>query len=495
MNNASKVSIIGGGLGGISAAISLATEGYDVELYEKNDHLGGKLNQKTIEGFTFDLGPSILTMPHIFEELFTRADKKMTDYVDIQKLDLQWRNFFEDGTSLDLYEDIEKIHKVNPTLNVDDKRDLEEYLSYAEDIYEVVEEGYFEAGVDTFFEAFKFYGLFTSMRGLDYFSTMHDGVSRYIDDPHLQKVIDFFIKYVGSSPYDAPAVLNLLPYIQFEYGLWYVEGGMYNLAEGLKELMDELGVKVHLNSEVVNLSAVGNEIRELELEDGSVQETELVVSNMEVIPAYEELLTGHKKLLKKYKKKFEPACSGLVVHLGLDKEYEQLDHHNFFFSKDPKEHFASVFTRKELPKDPTLYVVAVSKTDQTQAPEGCENLKILPHIPHLQDEPFSAQDYEKLTERVLDKLERMGLKDLREHIIVEDTWNPQDIQNNYYSNRGAIYGVIADRKKNKGFKAPKKSSEYNNLYFVGGSVNPGGGMPMVTLSGQQVRDMILEDHK
>ena len=490
-----KVIVIGGGLGGISAAISLANEGYQVELYEKNNHLGGKLNQATIDGFTFDLGPSILTMPHIFEDLFKQADKEMSDYVNIKKLDLQWRNFFEDGIQIDLYEDVEKLDRVNPQLELKDKQELKEFLDYAEDIYEVVEEGYFKEGIDTLFEALKFYGLITSVKGLDYFSTMHDGVSRYIDNPYLQHVIEFFIKYVGSSPYDAPAVLNLLPYIQFEYGLWYVEGGMYNLAQGLAELMNDLGVAINLNSEVVDLHEQDNSISQVELKDGTVKETDIVVSNMEVIPAYEELLGGNEKLVKKYKKKFEPACSGLVIHLGVDKEYEQLEHHNFFFSQEPREHFKSVFEDKKLPKDPTLYVVAATKTDAAQAPEGCENIKVLPHIPHLQDDPFTAEEYEALKERVLDKLERMGLEDLREHIIVEDIWTPEDIQSNYYSNRGAIYGVVSDRKMNKGFKAPKQSKNYDNLYFVGGSVNPGGGMPMVTLSGQQVRDMIVKHNK
>jgi diapolycopene oxygenase len=154
-------------------------------------------------------------------------------------------------------------------------------------------------------------------------------------------------------------------------------------------------------------------------------------------------------------------------------------------------HFADVFHRKVLPEDPTLYVVAPTRTDPTQAPAGCENIKILPHIPYLQDRRFGRDEYMHLRERVLGKLERMGLGDLRQHVIVEDMWTPEDIESTYYSNRGAIYGVVADGRKNRGFKAPKMSSKYANLYFVGGSVNPGGGMPMAVLSGQQVCDRIV----
>ena len=145
-----------------------------------------------------------------------------------------------------------------------------------------------------------------------------------------------------------------------------------------------------------------------------------------------------------------------------------------------------------LPNDPTLYVVAPCRTDKSQAPSGCENIKVLPHIPYIKDPPYTREDYLQLRERVLDKLERVALPDLRKHIIVEDMWIPDDIQKWYYSNCGAIYGVVSDKKKNFALKAPKKSEKYENLYFVGGSVNPGGGMPMVVLSGQQVRDKIIE---
>jgi len=196
--------------------------------------------------------------------------------------------------------------------------------------------------------------------------------------------------------------------------------------------------------------------------------------------------------MKKFRK-FEPACSGLVLHLGTDREYPMLAHHNFFFSRDPRKHFDDVFHRKLLPEDPTIYVVAPARTDRTQAPDGCENIKILPHIPYLQEQPFTQAEYGGLRQRVLEKLERMGLEGLRKHIVVEDMWTPEDIERSYYSNCGAIYGVVADRKSNRGLKAPKESCKYVNLYFVGGSVNPGGGMPMAVLSGQQVRDRIVAE--
>jgi diapolycopene oxygenase len=489
-----KIIVIGAGLGGVSAALSLAQEGYAVTIFEKNNHIGGKLNVLKKDGFSFDLGPSILTMPHIFETLFTHAGKEMKNYVPTRKLDLQWRCFFEDGKHLDLFANPAETVRTNPWLGDRDKEDLVRFNDYAQKLYETAERGYFKKGLDTLPEVVKFYGIISSLRDFDFFHSMHQGVSKRVRDPYLQKTLDHFIKYVGSSPYDAPAVLNLLPYIQFEFGLWYVDGGMFNLALGLRKFMEELGIEIHLNTEVMALKKEEQKITAAVLADGTEQRADLFVSDMEVIPAYERLLGEKGPMLEDYRKRFEPACSGYVLHLGVDRRYEQLAHHNFFFSKDPEKSHREVFHEKILPEDPTIYLVSPSRTDPSQAPAGCENLKILPHVPYVQDKPFSREQYAQFREKVLDKLERMGLTDVRKHIITEDEWTPEDIQRRYYSNRGAIYGIVSDRSKNKGFKAPQKSENYQNLYFVGGSVNPGGGMPMVFLSGQQVKDKIVNEY-
>ena len=182
-----------------------------------------------------------------------------------------------------------------------------------------------------------------------------------------------------------------------------------------------------------------------------------IISNMEVIPVYKYLLNFDAKQINKLERKFEPASSGYVMHLGVDKSYPELQHHNFFFSSNSKVNYDQVFHQYVLPEDPTIYVVNTNKTDKTQAPEGHENIKILPHIPYIQNKSFSEAEYLQFRERILNKLESMGLKDLRRHIVYEDIWTPHDIENTYNSNKGAIYGVVSNKKKNKGFKFPKKS--------------------------------------
>lgn len=495
LSNQKSILVIGGGLGGVSAAISLAQSGYKVSLYEKNDHIGGKLNRLEQDGFGFDLGPSILTMPKVFERLFAGSGKQMSDYVKTIKLNQQWRSFFPDGNIIDLYENLEDMENKNPSLKKKDIREFKDLLSYSQNIYNTIEQGYFNKGFDSTKEIGEFHGVLNTFKNFDLFSTVHSAIDKRISNKQFRDLLSYYSKYVGSSPYDAPALLNMLIYMQQDQGAWYVPGGMHNLANGLVKLAKEIGVTFHTGQGIRQLTKQNGKITGAILEDGTLLTADYYVSNMEVIPVYEKLLNEDKKYVNKLKKKFEPSSSGLIMHLGVKANYPQLGHHNFFFAKDQKRQMKRIFHQHKLPDDPVIYLVNVNKTDPSQAPAGYENLKVLPHIPHIQDKPLTQKDYDKFAERVLIKLENMGLKDLRKNIVTQDIWTPEDILQTYGSDRGAIYGTLSDKKMNKGFKHPKQSERYDNLYFVGGTVNPGGGMPMVTLSGQQVRDKIVERDK
>lgn len=486
-----KVVVIGSGLGGLSAAISLRQRGYEVAVYEKNGQIGGKLNLLRKQGYTFDLGPSILTLPQLFERLFSRSGRRLADYIPIRTVRPHWRNFFPDGTVFDFTPEREAMAAEAERLQPGAARQVEAFLRYADEQYDLVERGYFEEGLDTAWDFIRFYPPEAFFR-FDFWRSMHGSVAHYIKNPYLRDAFDFFIKYVGSSAYRAPGFMNCLPVIQFRHDLWYVEGGMYNIAVGLGKLMEELGIPVRLNQEVraIRKGPGGARLTGIELQDGEFVPADILVSNREVIPTYETLLQEDPSFLRRLRR-FEPACSGLVIELGLDRTYDQLAHHNFFFSGHQKEHFRAVFQEKKLPRDPTIYLVAASRTDPTVAPPGCDCLKILPHIPHINKRhPYTVEDYLSLKESILDKLERMGLAGLRRHVVVEHVWTPFDIREQYHSTAGSIYGVVSDRWKNFAFKAPQQSRRYPNLFFAGGSVNPGGGMPMVILSGQNVAKKI-----
>ena len=492
-----RVTVIGAGLGGISAAISLKAAGYDVEVFEKNSQIGGKLNVMEKDGFTFDLGPSIFTLPQFFQDLFERAGKKMDDYVQLDAVTPHWRNLFENKPTIDLYQEEDLMRRELDKLPGDPEahwREFKAFLTYGREQYDIVNDGYFDKGLDNLWEFISYYKLKLLGGKIDYKNTMSESIHQRLSDPQLRMIFEYFIKYVGSSAMDSPGYMNLMPMIQFDYGLWYVRGGMYNLAKGLGKLMEEMGIPIHLNADVEAIEKSGKRVTGIRMTDGTVHASDIIVSNMEVIPAYKKLLNEPISFTRKLEK-FAPACSGIVLHIGTDKPFPQLAHHNFFYSEDQHKHFDTVFHKKQLPQDPTLYVVAPTRTDPSKAPEGCDNIKILPHIPPLEEgSDITHEDYVALKDRCIDKMERCGLTGLRESIVVEDLLTPVDIERMYRSNRGSIYGVVTDWKLNYGFKAPKTSTRYKNLYFTGGSTNPGGGMPMVVLSGQQCADRIIKRH-
>ena len=373
-------------------------------------------------------------------------------------------------------------------------REFQSFLEYGREQYDIVDNGYFAKGLDNLWEFIKHYKFGLMGGKIDYRNTMSESIHDRFTDPQLRMIFEYFIKYVGSSALDSPGYMNLMPIIQFDYGLWYVRGGMYNLANGLGKVMEEMGIQVHLGADVQEIEKSGKQVTGIRLADNTAHSSDIIVSNMEVIPAYKKLLGEPVSFTNKLEK-FAPACSGIVLHIGTDRPFPQLAHHNFFYSENQHKHFKTVFHKKQLPEDPTLYVVAPTRSDPSKAPEGCDNIKILPHIPPLQEgSGVTHDDYVALKNRCIDKMERCGLTGLRDSIVVEDLLTPVDIERMYRSNQGSIYGVVTDWKKNYGFKAPKTSSRYKNLYFTGGSTNPGGGMPMVILSGQNCAERIIKRH-
>ncbi len=280
-----EVVVIGAGLGGISAAISLRQAGYAVTIFEKNPQIGGKLNILRTNGFTFDLGPSILTLPHIFERLFAGSGKKLSDYVTLRPLRPHWRNFFPDGKVVDLYPEPDRMDAEARKVG-EDPANVRRFLAYSSQLYDLINDGYFEKGLDTRKEFANFYGL-TKFFKFDLFRTMHGGVKRFLKTRHMRDIFDYFIKYVGSSAYHAPAFMNCLPTIQFRHDLWYVDGGLYGMAEALNALMQQIGVNVRLGSEVSEVRTETGRVLGVVV-NGSLHRADIVVSNMEVVPAYRE---------------------------------------------------------------------------------------------------------------------------------------------------------------------------------------------------------------
>jgi phytoene desaturase len=248
-------------------------KGYHVTLVEKNSQVGGKLNERSREGFSFDLGPSIFTLPHIFRDLFRRAGKEMEDYLTLERVTPHWRNFFEDGLTLDLYEEPELMQQEMAKLPGDVDRnwnELQQFLTYARGQYHLIDEGYLRRGLDTLWEMLRHYGLMQFGARFDYKNTMAEGIAQYLTDSHLREIFEYFIKYVGSSAKDAPSYMNMMPIIQYDYGLWYVKGGLYELAKALQKVLEELGIELRLGVETkqIERASNGREVSQVILADG-----------------------------------------------------------------------------------------------------------------------------------------------------------------------------------------------------------------------------------
>ncbi|WP_335870848.1 phytoene desaturase family protein [Bacillus sp. 2205SS5-2] len=491
-----KVIIIGGGLGGMSAAIRLAGSGYKVTLVEKGERLGGKLNIRKGEGYTFDTGPSILTMPWVLEKLFASVDKNLHDYLNLQRVEPGWRTFFEDGTTIDLTADLPRMLEELKKVSDEDANEFFQYLQYSNKMYELSMKSFYKKSISGLTDLRSMHGM-KELLQMDPMKTMDAATKKHFKNKHLQQLFNFLIMYIGSSPYHAPAILTQLAHVQLGIGVYYVQGGMYQIAVAMESLLNELGVEVRLNTKVVEVLSNGSKAQGVKLENGVSLLGDIVISNLEAIPFYSNLMNQNAEVEKAQKElsKYEPTVSGLVLLLGINRTYEKLAHHNFFFSKDAKEEFHQIFNEKRMADDPTVYVGVSAKSDDSQAPNGKENLFVLTHVPPLQKNE-NWEDYkEAYRDKILTKLERMGLKNIRKHVEFEYQFTPNDLQSLYGSNGGSIYGVVTDRKLNGGFKIPNKSNVLENVYFVGGSTHPGGGVPMVTLSGQLTADLIEEEQR
>ncbi|MGJ9385136.1 phytoene desaturase family protein [Salipaludibacillus sp. CF4.18] len=437
-------------------------------------------------------------MPWVLEQLFDSVHRKLEDYIEIERVEPQWRTFYEDGTSLDILSDLPKMLEELKKVKAEPDSSFTKFLSYFQDMYDVCMKSFYKTSIEGLKDLRTQHSL-KELITMDPFHTVADGTKKHFQNKQLEQLFNFFVMYVGSNPYSAPAVLNQLVYVQLGLGIYYVKGGMYNIANGIRAVLDELRAEIHTSTPVSHIHVEDGKAKGAVTEDGDFFEAEVIVSNLEVIPAYKTLLpqtSKAKKEVKQLSKTFQPSVSGLVLLLGVNKKFSHLKHHNFFFSEDPELEFKQIFEKGIPADDPTVYIGISSKSDPSQAPEGKENLFVLTHVPPKTAMKKDGQwDWDAYREVVLDKLERMGLEGLRDSIEYEQSFNPNTLEELYGANGGSIYGIAADKSTNGGFKIPSRSSLYENLYFAGGSTHPGGGVPMVTLSGQLTADLIKSDRE
>jgi phytoene desaturase len=324
--------------------------------------------------------------------------------------------------------------------------------------------------------------------------TVAGTVRSFVPDERAAQMLDHFTQYVGSAPDASPAVLCGIAHMQSNDGVWYPRGGTGAVPRALSSLAIDLGVDIRTRTAVRRIVVEGGRVRGVETEQGAFIPAAAVVSNSDSVRTHRELVDGTPRGRFLARRKYEPACSGVVLYLGLDKRYEQLIHHNFVFSEDPHEEFETIYRRGEPAPDPTCYVCAPAVTEPEVAPPGGEALYVLVHTPYLRPHHDWSKMFAPYRRRIIEKLERTaGMKDLEKHIVFERALTPQDINDRYHVLDGAIYGLASHGRFLGAFKPANRSPDIEGLYLAGGSAHPGPGMPMVLMSGWIAADCVDQD--
>lgn len=501
MKNQSDTIVIGSGLAGLATACTLAARGYSVTVVEKNDWLGGKAALLEDRGYRFDMGPTILTLPSVLRRVFEEAGRKMEDYLNMVRLDPQWRCFYEDGTHFDLLESLpnmkERLREYTGAQATGDG--YEKFMAISKQLDEVSNKFFFWKSVggiaDTMNvkESFSLHVL-RDVMSLRFGRTVAGLVRSHIPDARIAQMIDHFTQYVGSSPEASPAVLCGIAHMQTNEGIWYPMGGTRAVPEALVRLGRELGVQYVTGRQVTSIDSDSGRVTGVTLDSGQSLKATTVVSNSDCVRTCQELLPSKAaaKFLKK--RKFEAACSGVVLYLGLRKKYEHILHHNFVFSSDPHVEFDQIYKQGEPAADPTCYVCAPSLSGDKVAPGDGEALYVLVHTPYLRKHHQWDQMLPAYRKVIIDKLKRTaGMEDIEERIEVEHALTPADIHRRYHVLNGAIYGLASHGRFLGAFKPANRVAEMKGLYLAGGSAHPGPGMPMVVMSGWIAADTLDQD--
>jgi phytoene desaturase len=483
-----KAIVIGSGIAGLAAAIRLINKGFEVSVFESNSYPGGKLSEITIKGYRFDAGPSLFTLPEQMEELFLLAGKDPNKHFEYIKLSVACHYFWEDGKQIKAWSDINRFADEVETKLGEPAEHIRKALKKSSYIYDhlaplFMHRSLHKFGTWTNKEALKSY---LKMGKLGIFSTMHHANSKNFGHPKLVQLFNRYATYNGSNPYETPATLNIIPHLEFNIGAFFPKKGMHDITLSLFHLAKELGVKFNFNSKVEEI-LVENEKAVGVLANSEKTFADLIVNNMDMVNAYKTILRKQNqptKLLDQPK-----SSSALIFYWGVKKVFPDLDLHNILFSDSYKEEFDHIFHQKDIYHDPTVYINITSVYKPDDAPENCANWFTMINVPNNQ-----GQDWDKMIsearKNIIQKINRILNTDIESLIEVEEILEPRTIEIKTSSANGALYGNSSNNKYAAFLRHANYSSQIKNLYFCGGSVHPGGGIPLCLLSAKIMAEMI-----
>ena len=488
-NEKKTIVIVGAGIAGIATAIRLSNKGHKVTVFEAGNTPGGKLAQIEADGFRFDAGPSLFTLPQLVDELFELCEEKPQDHFNYDRLDVNCHYFYEDGTFLRAFSDQKKLIEELSAKTLEPKVRISKVLKRSSMLYDRLSKLFMYSSLNELSLYFSKAALraYIKIPWLGFFQTMDSANRQLLDDPRLIQLFNRYATYNGSDPHQTPATMNIIPHLEMSLGAYFPKGGMYRITQALVGLAERQGVSFKYNSKVEQIlihdkTAIGVKI------EGKDSFYDAVICNMDVVNAYKYLLKSIKP--PKFLLNQPKSSSALIFYWGMNRTFPTLDLHNIFFSASYKTEFDHIFGQKDIYHDPTVYVNITSKYNESDAPEGFENWFVMINVPNNQGQDWEGH-IEIARRNIIQKLSRVLNSDIEGAIIAERILDPRTIESRTSSSLGALYGNSSNNLFSAFLRHANKSRRVSNLYFCGGSVHPGGGIPMCLSSAKIVASQFM----
>lgn len=485
-----KISVIGAGMGGLAVAIRLAARGFDVNVYEQSAVPGGKMGQIQWQDYRWDSGPSLFTLPELMEELYILADEEMKVSARYRQLEIIARYFWEDGFILNAFGDPDLFISEAASKTGEKASRIKRFLKKARTMYLLTRDVFIFGEFNSIktFLSLPFLRAALQIYKLEVFSSMHKANKRRFRSRYLVQLFDRYATYNGSNPYSAPGTLNVISHLEHNLGAFFPEQGMYALARELYRLAGRMNVTFHFNTRVERIILDHRKVKGIQV-NGKIQESDLVISDVDIYYLYRDLLPDLPFPEKYFTR--ERSTSAMIFYWAMEGNYPELELHNIFFSKDYRKEFYHLFNDRTISDDPTVYIFISSKMVKTDAPETGENWFVMINAPENNGQDWDA-NIARAREIILDKLNRMLTADLEKNIRYERVRDPRDIESETFSYRGSLYGNSSNSTMAAFNRHPNHRRAIQGLYFVGGSVHPGGGIPLCLASASIVDRQITK---